>query len=163
MSCNSFVFLQYHIGFRHQVNSWPTNPVDYYISKFSSYSSAIIIADLGCGDAALAKSLLPKGISVISFDLVSDKKFIVEADICKQIPLPGSEGDSSGKSTGEGQIVDVVVCALSLMSTNWVNCLREAWRILKAGQVFDLNPALVILTSATLAVSFTLQRLPADL
>jgi ribosomal RNA-processing protein 8 len=77
--------------------------------------------------------LLPKGISVISFDLVSDNKFVVEADICEQIPLPGSEGGSSGKSAGEGQVVDVVVCALSLMGTNWVKCLRETWRILKAG------------------------------
>jgi len=127
------VYEEYHIGFRHQVLSWPTNPVDHYISKFSSYSPNTVIADLGCGDAALAKCLLPKGMGVISFDLVSDNKFVVEADICERIPLPGSEGGSLRKSMGEGQIIDVVVCALSLMGTNWVNCLREAWRILKAG------------------------------
>lgn len=128
------ISFQYHTGFRRQVLSWPTNPVDHYISKFSTYAPKTIIADLGCGDAALAKRLLPKGILVISFDLVSDHKFVVEADICQRVPLPGSEdGGSSGESIGEGQIIDVVVCALSLMGTNWVNCLREAWRILKAG------------------------------
>ena len=92
-----------------------------------------MIADLGCGDAALAAGLLPKGISVISFDLVSDGKFVVEADICEKIPLPGSEDSGTEKSSGEGQVIDVAVCALSLMGLNWVNCIREAWRILKPG------------------------------
>lgn len=89
--------------------------------------------DLGCGDAALAKGLLPKGLSVISFDLVSDNKYVVEADICTKIPLPGSEGPEQEKSSGEGQIADVAVFALSLMGVNWLNSLREAWRILNPG------------------------------
>ncbi|KDR83585.1 hypothetical protein GALMADRAFT_235848 [Galerina marginata CBS 339.88] len=127
------VFEEYHTGFRHQVISWPTNPVEHYISAFSSYPKNTVMADLGCGDAALAKGLLPKGISVISFDLVSDNVYVVEADTCDKVPLPGSEGFEKEKSMGEGQVVDVVVCALSLMGVNWVNCIREAWRILKAG------------------------------
>lgn len=86
---------------------------------------------MGCGDAALAKNLVPRGIAVLSYDLVPDGQYVIEADICKKVPLPGSEGRHDEKSSGEGQIVDVVVCALSLMGTNWVNCLREAWRVLK--------------------------------
>ncbi|KAJ3517989.1 hypothetical protein NLJ89_g171 [Agrocybe chaxingu] len=127
------VFEEYHMGFRHQVLSWPTNPVEHYISTFSTYPKKTLFVDLGCGDAALARGLLPKGISVISFDLVSDGKFVVEADICDKIPLPGSEPAEAEKSGGEGQIVDVVVCALSLMGVNWVQCIREAWRVLKSG------------------------------
>ncbi|KAF8165198.1 methyltransferase-domain-containing protein [Crassisporium funariophilum] len=127
------IFEEYHVGFRHQVLSWPTNPVGHYISKFASYPPRTVIADLGCGDAALARSLLPLEMSVLSFDLVSDNKYVVEADICSKIPLPGSEGNNEEKSTGEGQVVDVVVCALSLMGLNWLGCLREAWRILKPG------------------------------
>lgn len=76
-----------------------------------------MIADLGCGDAALARELVPKELTVLSFDLVSDGAFVVEADICAKIPLPGSEGAEGQKSEGEGHIVDVVVCALSLMGT----------------------------------------------
>ncbi|KAJ7499050.1 methyltransferase-domain-containing protein [Mycena latifolia] len=91
------VYEEYHTGFRHQVQSWPTNP----------------------------------GLNVLSFDLVSDGMFVVEADICSKIPLPGSEAVEGEKSDGQGQVVDVVVCALSLMGTNWTNCIREAWRILK--------------------------------
>ncbi|KAF8076251.1 ribosomal RNA-processing protein 8 [Lyophyllum atratum] len=127
------VFEDYHAGFRHQVQVWPTNPVECYISELSAYPQKTVIADLGCGDAAIARALIPKGMTVLSFDLVSDGEFVVEADICNKVPLPGSEGTEDGKSDGEGHVVDVVVCALSLMGTNWPNCLREAWRILKPG------------------------------
>ncbi|KAG6880448.1 hypothetical protein C0992_000050 [Termitomyces sp. T32_za158] len=129
------IFEDYHAGFRHQVQSWPTNPVEHYISVLATYPQKTFIADVGCGDAALARALTPKGLSVASFDLISDGAFVVEADTCTKIPLPGSEPTREEKSEGEGHIVEVVVCALSLMGTNWPNCLREAWRILKAGSV----------------------------
>ncbi|OAX42920.1 hypothetical protein K503DRAFT_682308 [Rhizopogon vinicolor AM-OR11-026] len=127
------VFNDYHSGFRHQVQSWPSNPVSHYISQLSSYPQNTVIADLGCGDAALARGLSSKKLKVLSFDLVSDGAYIVAADICSSVPLPGSEPSSSQKSEGEAQVVDVVVCALSLMGTNWPQCIREAWRILKPG------------------------------
>jgi ribosomal RNA-processing protein 8 len=129
----SFRLAQYHTGFRHQVKSWPTNPVSHYISSFSTLPPKTIIADLGCGDAALARALLPKGLTVMSFDLMSDGSYVVEADICAHVPLPGSEIVAGARGEGEGAVVDVVVCALSLMGTNWVHCIREAWRILKPG------------------------------
>ncbi|KAG1762245.1 methyltransferase-domain-containing protein [Suillus occidentalis] len=127
------VFHDYHSGFRHQVQSWPSNPVSHYISRLSSYPQNTIIADLGCGDATLARGLLPKKLRVLSFDLISDGAYIVAADICSHVPLPGSEPSSSQMSEGEAQVVDVVVCALSLMGTNWPVCIREAWRVLKPG------------------------------
>lgn len=119
----------YHSGFRHQVKSWPVNPVDTYITQLESMGPPLVIADLGCGEATIAKRLVPKGYTVLSYDLKSDGHYIIEADICQKIPLPGSETDIKNG----GQIVDVVICALSLMSTNWVSCIREAWRILKVG------------------------------
>ncbi|KAJ7179255.1 methyltransferase-domain-containing protein [Mycena filopes] len=125
------VYQEYHTGFRHQVQSWPTNPVQHYISVLSKFPAKTVIADLGCGDAAMARSLIPKGLNVLSFDLVSDGVFVVEADICDKIPLPGSEPAEGERSDGAGQIVDVVVCALSLMGTNWMHCIRQAWRILR--------------------------------
>lgn len=131
---NPEVYEEYHTGFRHQVHSWPTNPVQHYISSLSSYPPKTVIADLGCGDAALARGLVPEGMTVLSFDLVSDGVFVVEADICSHIPLPGAENgadDRDGTSEGQGAVVDVVVCALSLMGTNWPKCIREAWRLLK--------------------------------
>ncbi|EGO01861.1 hypothetical protein SERLA73DRAFT_177408 [Serpula lacrymans var. lacrymans S7.3] len=133
MKENPNVFEEYHSGFRHQVQSWPSNPVSHYISKLSTYPERTVVADLGCGDATLARALVDKSINVLSFDLVSDGAFVVEADICAKIPLPGSEPSPGKKSEGKAQVVDVVVCALSLMGTNWPQCIREAWRILKAG------------------------------
>ncbi|KAL1734286.1 methyltransferase-domain-containing protein [Schizophyllum commune] len=127
------MFEDYHAGFRRQVQSWPTNPVNHYIATLSHYPPRTVIADLGCGDGALARALVPKSFTVLSFDLVSDGGYVVAADTCSHVPLPGSEGTEGEKSAGEGQIVDVVVCALSLMSTNWPGCIREAWRILKEG------------------------------
>ncbi|KAK0491098.1 methyltransferase-domain-containing protein [Armillaria novae-zelandiae] len=124
------VFEEYHTGFRHQVQSWPTNPVETYITVLSDCPPKTVIADLGCGDAAIARALLPKGFTVLSFDLVSTNAFVVEADICDKLPLPGSE-PLHDKGDGEGHTVDVVVCALSLMGVNWPNCIREAWRVLR--------------------------------
>ena len=109
--------------------SWPSNPVDHFISELSEYAKGTVIVDLGCGDAALARTLIPKGFSVLSYDLISVNAFVVASDICDKLPLPGAE------ASNEGQVVDVVVCSLSLMSTNWPNCIREARRILKAGYV----------------------------
>ena len=132
---------QYHKGFRRQVESWPSNPVSHYISELSSHPLGTVIADLGCGDAALARALIPKGYTVMSFDLVADHAFVVEADIFDRLPLPGSEvdsDDSEDPGQGHAQIVNVVVCALSLMGTNWPNCVREAWRILRPKCAFDL-------------------------
>ena len=132
---------QYHKGFRRQVSSWPSNPVSHYISTLSSYPPRTVITDLGCGDAALARALIPKGFTVMSYDLVADREFVVEADIFDRLPLPGSEVDSDGNekpSQGHAQIVNVVVCALSLMGTNWPNCIREAWRILRPKYVVGL-------------------------
>lgn len=93
-----------------------------------------MIADLGCGDAALARALIPKGFTVLSYDLVSDGAFVTEGDIFGHLPLPGTLPEDDGaKHDGEAQVVDVVVCALSLMGTNWPLCVREAWRILRSG------------------------------
>lgn len=147
------MFEDYHAGFRRQVQSWPTNPVDHYISTLSHYPSRTVIADLGCGDAALARTLVPKGFAVLSFDLVSDGRHVVAADTCKSVPLPGSEGAEGEKSAGEGQVVDVVVCALSLMSTNWPGCIREAWRILKDGGELKIAEVTSRFTNVDLFIS----------
>ncbi|KAI0356492.1 hypothetical protein OH77DRAFT_1423426 [Trametes cingulata] len=163
MSTDPAVFADYHTGFRHQVGSWPTNPVSHYISALSSYPPKTVIADLGCGDAALARALVPKGMTVLSFDLVSDGAYVIEADTCVRVPLPGSEkpigapttnSDDSTEEEGEGQVVDVVICALSLMGTNWPGCIREAWRILKTDGEFKIAEVASRFTSVDEFTSF---------
>ena len=163
----TYVNPQYHKGFRRQVESWPSNPVSHYISSLSSYPPRTVIADLGCGDAALARALIPKGYTVMSFDLVADHSFVVDADIFDRLPLPGSELDGDeveNPGQGHAQIINVVVCALSLMGTNWPNCIREAWRVLRPKYALDLIPAphipphLCICTSGELKIAEVASR-----
>jgi len=92
----------------------------------------------------LARTLVPKGHCVLSYDLVSDNGYILEADVCKRIPLPGSEDPP------EGQIVDVCVCALSLMSLDWIGCIKEIWRVLKKGWVDSIPCAVSSLLTSLL-------------
>lgn len=115
---------QYHTGFRHQAHSWPQSPLSLLLTSLSatlSASSSLII-DLGCGDAELAKTLVPQGYKVLSYDLVTDD-WVAEADFCEKIPLPG----------GEAAVVDAAVCCLSLMGRNWIGGVREVARVLKEG------------------------------
>lgn len=108
-----------------------------------SYPKGTVLADLGCGDAALAKQLLPKGVVVLSYDLISCNAFVIAADICDHLPLPG--GECRGSEALISQVVDIAVCSLSLMSTNWMGCIKEAWRILKLRQVCSNTRATVTL------------------
>lgn len=87
------------------------------------------IADLGCGDAQLAGALQPLSspkdlnFKIHSFDLAKgdspNKGLITMADITK---LPLKEGE-----------VDIAICCLSLMGTNWVDVVDEVARVVRAG------------------------------
>lgn len=98
-----------------------------------------VIADLGCGDAGLARALVPKGKVVLSYDLVGDGEgavgegWVVRADFLTHVPLPGRPGGSAVAKKAASEVVDVVVCCLSLMGTNWIGGIYEAARILKQG------------------------------
>lgn len=86
------------------------------------------IADLGCGDATLARTLKPisskLSLWIHSFDLAKgdgpNASLITIADICTRIPL----ADSS---------IDLAIFCLALMGTNWVMSLIEAARIVRPG------------------------------
>jgi ribosomal RNA-processing protein 8 len=142
---NPELFEQYHVGFRHQVSSWPENPIDAIVrSLTSTYAAAhrrgnkaspIVVADFGCGDAQLARDLSKvrygsggkrneegDGVtgavfSVHSFDLVAANEAITACDMAN-VPL-------------EDGSVDVCVFCLSLMGTNLADFLREAHRVLR--------------------------------
>ncbi|KAK1829145.1 ribosomal RNA-processing protein 8 [Podospora conica] len=84
--------------------------------------SACTIADLGCGDAALAARLQPSArklrVDIKSFDLqTGDSPLITRADIAN---LPLADGS-----------VDVAVFCLALMGTNWLDFIEEAYRVLR--------------------------------
>lgn len=72
---------QYHEGFRHQVESWPENPVDIIISQLQQLPAGTVIADLGCGDAKIAHTLTQQ--KVMSFDMIAKNDKVIACDIAK--------------------------------------------------------------------------------
>ncbi|KAL2830176.1 methyltransferase-domain-containing protein [Aspergillus pseudoustus] len=146
------LFEEYHAGFSRQVKeSWPSNPVHGYISAIRARAAisngprkgnkpeqkarnqglpiprrpngACTIADLGCGDAQLHRTLAPSAqklkLKLLSYDLHAPKDSpITKADISN---LPAEDGS-----------VDVAIFCLSLMGTNWVSFVEEAWRVLRS-------------------------------
>ena len=83
-----------------------------------SKDTKLTVADFGCGDAYLAKTL-GKIHKVHSFDMVAVNSMVTACDMA-HVPLK----DAS---------VDVAVFCLSLMGTNLRDFLKEAFRVLKPG------------------------------
>lgn len=139
------LFAEYHAGFTQQVkDAWPENPVDGYIRDIRARAKAnfktdkqhsgadcvplprrktgsCTIADLGCGDAPLARAfqLDAKALNLKfhNFDLHTPNSLVTKADIAD---LPLRDGEA-----------DIAVFCLSLMGTNWVCFIEEAWRVLR--------------------------------
>ena len=114
MQKNPDLFRIYHDGYARQVQKWPANPLDVIIRFLKRQKKGLNVADLGCGEARLAKELPQHDVK--SFDLVAANDRVIECDIAN-VPL------SSGS-------VQVVVFCLSLMGTNYADFLIEARRIL---------------------------------
>ncbi|KAK3369013.1 methyltransferase-domain-containing protein [Lasiosphaeria ovina] len=144
------MFSEYHEGFRRQVEVWPENPVDSYIRDVKARAKVArsaggkhdfanpapsaqvlplprtggkcTIADLGCGDAALARALEPVKqklhLEVLSYDLQTGGSPLVTAADIANLPL-------------RDRSVDVAVFCLALMGTNWLDFIDEAYRILR--------------------------------
>lgn len=142
------MFSEYHEGFRQQVKVWPANPVDSFLGDIRTRAKirqphskgnpgahrpvslngthlprtagTCTIADLGCGDAQLSKSLQADKaklhLEIKSYDLQSPSPLVTKADIAN---LPLRDGD-----------VNVAIFCLALMGTNWIDFIEEAYRIL---------------------------------
>lgn len=133
------LFAEYHAGFSQQVkDSWPLNPVETYVKAIrtrgalSNPTQGVIplprrktgsctIADLGCGDAPLARGcqsvVRTLQLKFHNYDLHTPNNFVTKADISN---LPLRDGEA-----------DIAVFCLSLMGTNWISFVEEAWRILR--------------------------------
>lgn len=88
----------------------------FFLSKHFNRKSTYVIADFGCGEAELAKSVKQK---VHSFDLLASNELVTACDMA-HVPLANAS-------------VDVAVFCLSLMGTNLRDYLLEANRVLKTG------------------------------
>lgn len=111
----------YHEGFREQASHWPDNPLTIIIDWLRKKHPKAVVADIGAGDAQLARTVSNK---VHSFDLISKNALVVEADMAR-LPLP----DAS---------IDVAIYCLSLMGTNIGEFLKECHRVLKPRGVIKI-------------------------
>lgn len=123
-SIGSELFKKYHEGYEEQTKKWPFNPVTRIIKQVAKMDRNLVIADLGCGTAELAKKL-PKH-TILSYDAVKPEgeNDVVEVDI-RSLPLANES-------------VDVAICCLSLMSENVSAYVAEVFRILKPGGIFKI-------------------------
>jgi ribosomal RNA-processing protein 8 len=96
---------------------WPEQPLDEIMSYISKRSSNLVVVDMGCGDARLARTLKPTHRNIHSFDLVALNEHVQVCDIA-HTPLNSSS-------------VNIVVFCLSLMGTNLNDFIHEAHRILR--------------------------------
>ncbi|KAK8949249.1 Ribosomal RNA-processing protein 8 [Platanthera zijinensis] len=108
------LFNVYHTGYQEQMSKWPEQPVDIIINWLKNRNSSLVVADFGCGNASLARTVKNK---VFSIDLVSTEPSVIACDMSKT-PL-------------ESKSVDVAVFCLSLMGVNYPSYLKEANRVLK--------------------------------
>lgn len=80
------------------------------------------IGDMGCGEAVLAQAIVPKyspGVVVHSFDLVALNSFVTVANI-RALPL-------------EPRRLDLAIYCLSLMGSDYVSFIKEAFRVVRPG------------------------------
>jgi ribosomal RNA-processing protein 8 len=94
-------------------------------SNFSRKPSDKVIADFGCGEARLAKSVSGNCKKIHSFGFVALNNFVTECDMASTPLSPRS--------------VDIAVFCLSLMGVNLRDYLKEANRVLKIGSVTFLE------------------------
>ncbi|XP_061368754.1 ribosomal RNA-processing protein 8 [Gastrolobium bilobum] len=110
------LFNLYHAGYKMQMSNWPEQPVNVIIKWLKEQSPSFVVADFGCGEALIAKSVKN---TVFSLDLVSNDPKVIACDMANA-PLVSLS-------------IDVAVFCLSLMGTNYQGYLEEAYRVLKPG------------------------------
>ncbi|CAF0779379.1 unnamed protein product [Adineta steineri] len=110
-------FHAYHQGYATSMSRWPDQPLDEIIAYIRKRSSNLIIVDMGCGDARLARTLKSTHPNITSFDLFALNEHVQVCDIA-HTPLKTNS-------------VDIVIFCLSLMGTNLTDFIHEAHRILR--------------------------------
>jgi hypothetical protein len=108
-------WMQYHTLYQSARKTWSVTPYEEAI-KWLEKRSNLVVADLGCGEALLAKALTGRH-TVHSFDFIAINDSVIECDIA-HLPL-------------EDACLDVAMFNLSLMGLNITDYIREAARTLK--------------------------------
>jgi Hypothetical methyltransferase/Type III restriction enzyme, res subunit len=115
LQANPEEWMQYHTLYQAARKTWSVIPYEEAI-KWLEKRSNLVVADLGCGEALLAKALAGKH-TVYSFDFIAINDAVIEYDLA-HLHL-------------EDACLDVAMFNLSLMGLNITDYIREATRTLK--------------------------------
>lgn len=120
---NKEEWFHYHDLYKKRREDWDEIPY-IEISKKIKERPEWIVADMGCGENLLSKEVTNK---VHAFDYVAINKDVIACDM-SSIPLQGNE-------------VNAVVFCLSLMGSNYLDYIKEAFRVVKPyGHLFICEP-----------------------
>jgi 2-polyprenyl-3-methyl-5-hydroxy-6-metoxy-1,4-benzoquinol methylase len=108
-------WMQYHTLYQEARKTWNIIPYEEAI-KWLQKRSDLVVADMGCGEALLAKALAGRH-TIHSFDFIAINESVIECDMA-HLPL-------------EDGCLDVAMFNLSLMGLNISDYIREAARTLK--------------------------------
>ena len=154
------MFTEYHEGFRRQVDVWPENPVDGYISDIKARAKARSPPRERNQPVTPAQLPLPRGTNPSnskSSSSNSNNKMCTIADLgCGDAKLAAAlqplkhklrldirsfdlqtggsplvtRADVANLPLADGT-VDVAIFCLALMGTNWIDFVEEAYRVLR--------------------------------
>lgn len=119
-------WIKYHKQREISKLKWDEDPVDIIANKINERNDTNVIADMGCGLAKLSK-IVKEPNKVISIDHYSEDPNIIQCDM-KHTPLNDNE-------------TDITVFCLSLWGTNYLDYIKEAYRITaKRGFMYIVEP-----------------------
>lgn len=105
------MFDAYHEGFRAQTKGWTQNPVDLAAAWLRTKPPGWVVADLGCGDAQLARELDTH--TVLSYDLVARNELVTA---CNMASIPCE--------AGAFPLVSILHCCTALFATH-ASCMMS--------------------------------------
>ena len=119
---------EYHKQREISKSKWLEDPVDVIAKELNERNDTNVIADLGCGLAKLSR-IVKSPNKVISVDHYSEDPNVIKADIAN---LSEYINDNE---------VDITVFCLSLWGTNYLDYIKEAYRITaKRGFMYIVEP-----------------------
>ena len=119
---------EYHKQREISKSKWLEDPVDVIAKEINERNDTNVIADLGCGLAKLSK-IIKAPNKVISVDHYSEDPNVIKADI---VDLSKYINDNE---------VDITIFCLSLWGTNYLDYIKEAYRITsKRGFMYIVEP-----------------------
>lgn len=117
---------EYHKQREISKSKWDEDPVDIIAKEINERNDSNLIADMGCGLAKLS-TLIKEPNKVISIDHYSENPNVIQCDM-KRTPINNNEAD-------------ITVFCLSLWGTNYLDYIKEAYRITaKRGFMYIVEP-----------------------